>query len=288
MKENIGSYNNDISNLPRKASITELSDDEIIIAYHNLLKQQQKPQPKEEKREQFDENYREFLQWKEMKQNDKSEKNPRPQATPLNENKEEKVNTTDMNDEDAINVVADETETSININVVSVPQLAKDDDDVDEFKDAISDEEDYLSVPLIIHEEQDNDDLKKDERVQINEVNMNVIPTIVEENSTPNEESIKTNEHETESGFVSATLTLSNDTLQITTNLSTSNMSLASSDENGNKKKPARHNKGRAPPPPPSSTSTAATTSVQTSSSNVIDGYYYDELTNRHFKETEL
>ncbi|KAG5684271.1 hypothetical protein PVAND_013507 [Polypedilum vanderplanki] len=103
-----------------------------------------------------------------------------PQAIPLNENIEEKVNTTDMNDED-IKFVADKTETSINSNVVSVPHLTKDDDDVDEFKDAISDEEDYLKVPLIIHEEHDNDDAKKDERVQINEVNA-IIPTIVEEN----------------------------------------------------------------------------------------------------------
>jgi hypothetical protein len=273
LKENAGSYsdlsrkNSLVESLPRKASLTELSDDEIIIAYHNLLKQQQQPQPQQPqqvKEQKNDENYREFLRWMEMKRNedDKSV----PQAIPSNDIKveEEKVNTSDKNDAH-ISVVAAVDEAPMSAvadEKVSVATIETE-NDCDEFEDAETDEA-YLSVPLVIREDADD------------EVNV-LIPTIVEEKSTPTE---KANE-EVEADVVSAKLTLTNDALQIAANLSKSQVSLASSDDS--KKKPAKHTKGRAPPPPP-----ATQQPPPPSTSNVIEGFFYDELTKRHFKETEL
>lgn len=171
--------------------------------------------------------------------------------------------------------------------------------DFEEFKDAISEDDgDYLKVPLIIREENDkSEDLKAKEcegvkcqdnnelstvaatNEAVTEINNDaIIPTTIidDENVTTCADTTQGNRSNT----VDAKLTLTNDPLQIVTHLSSSSVSLASSlDPSENKiKRPARHSKGRAPQPP--AASSAAT--------NVIDGYFYDELTKKHFKETEL
>lgn len=134
--------------------------------------------------------------------------------------------------------------------------------DFNEFKDAISEsdeENEFLKVPLIIKEDDDKNDTSEPSKQP--ESADSVIPTVVEEKVDT----------------VNATLTLTNDPLEIVTKLSTSNISLASSQDGSDHKikRPAKHGKGRAPQPPSTST-------------NVIDGYYFDELKQKHFKETEL
>lgn len=249
--------------IPRKASINELSDDEIVLAYNRLQmqknsipsqsnQQQQIPEEIEKKTDvkqkattmMSDENYQEFLRWKEMKR--------------INEQKKslenEKVKPSDDDDINVVEVKSDEDQTY---------------SDFDDFKDAISDEiesDESLKVPLVI--------VKENELNEVKNVNA-LIPTVIEEN-------ISNELKASENNVVDAKLMLSNDPLKILTNLSTSNMSLASiksTDENGNKKRPATHKKGPAPPPPPP----ASTSNVMPS-----DGFYYDELTKKQFKETEL
>lgn len=239
----------------RKASINELSDDEIVLAYNRLQMQRKNSipyesnqQPKETKK--IDEkpteattmmdderNYQEFLKWMEMKRKNELK----------NYLESEKVKSS--NDDDDVDVVE-----------VKSDEIDQIQSDFDEFKDAISDETDEsLKVPLLIVEEND----VKNENA--------LIPTVIEEN-------ISNESKASESNVIDAKLMLSNDALQIVTNLSTSNMSLTSiksTDENGNKKRPVTHKKGPAPSPP----------------SNVMmpsDGFYYDELTKKQFKETEL
>lgn len=229
--------------IPRKASINELSDDEIVLAYNRLQMQknsipseanQQQQMPKEidvkATTKMNDENYQEFLNWMEIKRK--------------NSLKSEKVKPS--NDDDDVDVVEAKS--------VEIEQTQL---DFDDFQDAISDESDEsLKVPLVIVEENEINDTKNDNTL---------IPTVIDE-------SISNEAKTSENYVVDAKLMLSNDALQIVTNLSTSNMSLASiksTDENGNKKRPA------SPP----------------STSNVImpsDGFYYDELTKKQFKETEL
>lgn len=216
---------------PRRASLNELTDDEIILAYNRL---QQKHVPKiEEKPEGIGgENYQEFLKWMEMKQ--KSE----------------------INDEKVM--------PSSDVNVLMATENSEM-SDFDEFKDAISVEEsdEALNVPLFIVEE--NGDI------------LTLIPTVIEDN-IPHESSPASTTPD--DNIVNAKLMLSNEALQIVTNLSKSSMSLASiksTDEASNKKRPATHKKGPAPSPPSSS-----------SDVNAIDGFFYDKLTKKHFKETEL
>ena len=219
---------------PRRASLNELTDDEIILAYNRL---QQKHGPKiEEKPEGIGgENYQEFLKLMEMKQ--KSEIND-----------EKVMPSSDVN----VLVVTENSEMS----------------DFDEFKDAISVEEsdEALNVPLFIVEE--NDDT------------LTLIPTVIDENISHESSPPPASTSPPDDTIVNAKLMLSNEALQIVTNLSTSSMSLASiksTDEASNKKRPATHKKGPAPLPPSTS-----------SDVNAIEGFFYDKLTKKHFKETEL
>lgn len=225
---------------PRRASLNELNDDEIILAYNRL---QQKHVPiKEEKINEKpeglstinDENYQEFLKWMEMKQKSEIEDVPRT---------EEKVMP------------------SSDVNVLMVTENSEELSDFDEFKDAISEENDEaLNVPLFIIEENDT---------------LVLIPTVIEENISPPAS------QSPDDNVVNAKLMLSNEALQIVTNLSTSSMSLASiksTDESSNKKRPVTHKKGPAPPVP----------SATSSNVNALEGFFYDKLTKKHFKETEL
>jgi hypothetical protein len=187
-----------------------------------------------------DENYQEFLKWMKMKREIESKNSPET----------EKVKPSN-DDVDVVEMKSDEID--------QAPS------DFDDFKDAISDQSDEsLNVPLVIVEENEIHEAKNDNAL---------IPTVIEEN-------ISIESKTSEDNVVNAKLMLSNDALQIVTNLSTSNMSLASiksTDENGNKKRPVTHKKGPAPSPP--------------STSNVMpshDGFYYDKLTKKQFKETEL
>lgn len=237
--------------LRRKTSINELTNDEILIAYHRLqmqkysipseLNQEQQMQKEtktiDEKPKALtkmdDENYQEFLKIKLENEHKNSLEN-------------EKVKSS--KDDDDVHVV------DVKSDEIDQTQW---DCNFDEFKDAISDESDEsLKIPLVIIEE--------------NEMNDNaLIPTVIEENLL-------------ESNVIDVKLMLSNEALQIVTNLSTSNMSLASiksTDENGNKKRPATHKKGPAPSPPSSSSNDVIIPS---------DGFYFHALTKKQFKETEL
>lgn len=153
---------------------------------------------------------------------------------------------------------------SSDVNVLMVTENSEI-SDFDDFKDAISEETDEaLNVPLFIVEENDT---------------LMLIPTVIEENIT--HEPSPPVSKSPDDNVLNAKLMLSNEALQIVTNLSTSSMSLASiksTDESSNKKRPATHKKGPAPPVP-----TSSSTDV-----NAIEGFYYDKLTKKHFKETEL
>lgn len=232
----------------RKAPINELNDDEIVLAY-NRLQMQRNSIP-------FKSN-----QLQQPKETQKIDEKPEATTKMNDENYQEFLKWMEMKRKNELeNSLESEKVKSSNDDVVDVQS------DYDEFKDAISDESDEsLKVPLVIVEENEINDAKNDNAL---------IPTVIEEN-------ISNEAKASESNVVDAKLMLSNDALQIVTNLSTSNMSLTSiksTDENGNKKRPVySHKKGPAPSPP--------------STSNVItpsDGFYYDELTKKQFKETEL
>lgn len=261
---------------PRRASLNELSEDEIIFAYNRLLhqqqpKQQQEPKPRieEEKVDELkpkrmidDENYKEFLKWMEMKRkNEIVEKEKNLPASLLNEEKVIPSNPSNGDDDKVV------TEKEKEENVVDEIHQ-----DFDDFKDAISDEssDEVLKVPLKIIEE--NDEIP-------------LIPTtIVEENishePSPPISTFRNSSENSKNNVINAKLMLSNDALQIVTDLSASNVSLASStkstDDLENRKRPATHKKGRAPLPPTSS------------DVNDVEGFYYDKLTKKLFKETEL
>lgn len=185
-------------------------------------------------------------------------------------------------DEEVVTNEQPET-TKVDDTVIETDKTESDQEEVefDEFKDAVSDDEDneYLKVPLIIQEDNEPTEIEacKNNELKINNEEVQtetLIPTIIEETVThDNDKNMNTTE--TETNTLNAKMMLTNDPLQIVTHLSSSSVSLASSlDGSENKiKRPAKHSKGRAPQPP---------------TSNVIEGYFYDELTKKHFKETEL
>lgn len=273
----------------RKASINELTEDEIIYAYNNLRKETESIATKDIEKsqkstEKSDETYNEFIKWMALK-----DASSRTDCV-TKSNAHDKVNELNATIE-AINVVHSESEKPSMVaceteNVVDVD---------DEFKDAISDDDDngldeYLKVPLIIRED---GDVEKTELINIESTSVQMqsptddgmivcnnnidiegpmmIPTVIESNIAQND----VDDVPSEQNTIEAKMTLSNAPLEVLTNLSSSSVSLTSNTSaDSNRKRPARHSKGPAPRPP--------------AERNEMPGHFYDHVTEKHFKETEL
>jgi hypothetical protein len=292
LKENANHRrSNSISEIPQKASLKELSDDEIILAYNRIQVQKQQQQQQQMHQQQpIDESYQEYLKWKEMNQKLSTIKENIIAPPMMKSSNDEKVieELTINNDSSSSSVSVVKNEQSNvtdneNFGIINESLLTESDNDFDEFKDTIEDESNFLTTELVIKEEGDefgevksNDDdeqVKEESKIIIIQEE---VPLKIEEEAKVLVQPIEIIEAETEL-VVNAKLTLSNEPLKIlTTSLSSSSVSLASekSSYDENKKRPACHKKGKAPQPP--------------SSSNVNENFYFDELTNRYFKETEL
>lgn len=223
----------------------------------------------------------EFLRWMEMK---RREEISNPTATSSAESSVKKVND-DVHESDVVSVVNSkhEQEASMDDTVNVIDEATS----FDEFKDVISDNEedseDYLKVSLLIEEE--TDEIMKQN--QVDDTNLctdnvkSLIPALVE---TKVVTEIENSETLPDENMIEARITLKNASLEVVTSLSSSSFSLASEkslDETGNvRKRPANHSKGRAPLPPQSS--------APQSVANVIPGQFYDQVTKKFFKETEL
>lgn len=259
----------------RKASINELSEDEIVFAY-NKLRAEKIPTAVElnagvRNEDLSGEMKEEFQKWMQLKRKDEKA-NPSVSSSGVNS---VKVKTIDESDTpvDVVSVVNDTADTAAEEVAGRLEQV----EEFEEFKDVISDEEEsvdekhdeeYLKVPLVIRED---DEAKS---VELSPA----IPTVVEsELSLIDSERSQSVDENSEQNTIDAKLTLSNNApLEVKTSLSSSNFSLASdkSGDDAMKKRPANHKKGQAPPPP---------TNI-----NVIPGHFYDHVTKKHFKETEL
>lgn len=276
MEKNSRHFEDDLPR--RKASINELSEDEIVFAY-NKLRLEQNPcafKARTKNEDLSSEMQAEFQQWMEMKRKDEK---PNLTLSGKESVKTEKVNARDETEipSENVNVVKDEHEAvAVSIN-----------NDFDEFKDVISDkeeyEEEYLKVvPLVIFE--DTVDNERDEEIILcQQKEQKTHDTMIENNNNKcNVDKIEpSNDAATvddEQNTIAAKITLSNSPLSVVTSLSSSSISLASDrsgDDAGSKKqRPAKHSKGRAPPPPPPN--------------SIVPGHFYDHVTKKHFKETEL
>lgn len=261
----------------RKASINELSEDEIVFAY-NKLRAEKTPTAVElnagvRNEDLSSEMKEEFLKWMQLKRKDEKA-NPSVRSSGVSS---VKVKTIDESDTpvDVVSVV-NEVEDKAAQEVAEILETVE---EFEEFKDVISDEEEsvdekhdeaYLKVPLVIRED---DEAKSSDELSP------AIPTEVEsELSLIDSECAQSVDENSEPNTIDAklTFTLSNAPLEVKTSLSSSNFSLASnkSGDDAMKKRPANHKKGQAPPPP--------------TNNNVIPGHFYDHVTKKHFKETEL
>jgi hypothetical protein len=208
----------------RKASINELSEDKIFLAYNRLAKERN-PSTVDVKNEDLSsEVQEEFLRWLEMKRKDG--------------NSNASVNLSDGKSEKKVNI---EETSKDEVNVVSeVEEASAENNDFDEFKDVILEESDeYLKVPLVILES-DN------EHLQGQSSKTDKLPTAIETNVTCTIDEIEPSNDE---NTVEAKITLGDAPLSVVTTLSSSSISLAS-DEDNKKQRPAKHSKGRAPAPP--------------------------------------
>lgn len=250
----------------------ELSEDEIMSAYNKLMDQKRSTAVAEvKKRDELPNDLKgEFLLWMESRQ-----KETKPKAIVESPIKAPKVN--DVEDvNDSLNVVKKETDEI----TTTITEDNTETQDFDEFKDVIDDkvdEQEFLKVPLNIVE----DDETRDENVDEENSNSsqfspdNSIVTVIEVEDRSKVDS-STDETNLDQYTIDVKLTLSNSPLEVTTSLSTSSFSLASdksSDDGSGRKRPATHSKGRAPPPP---------------TIDVIPGHFYDNVTQKYFKETEL
>lgn len=207
----------------------------------------------------------EFLKWIDMKRRNEASKLT---VTSPNNEALKKVNIKNeaFSLKNTINVVHDEDRNKMEfVNDLENPMGSE------ESKDMISDieeEKECLNFPSMKLELCDDDKIKqKDFRSQD------------EENSTRIESSKPS---ETESNDPKdSEITLDSSPLEIKTSLLSSNFPLSLSsdkapDRTTSKKRIANHSKGPAPPPP------------ITSSIDEISGLYYDSVTKKHYKETEL
>lgn len=245
----------------RNFSINELTENEIVLAYNKLKteKFQAAIDEKVKKEGLSSEMKEEFLKWIELR---KIDEKTTLQCEKSDET--EKVNIIDEteNQSDLVNVVNEPKTLDV------APEAVEQASDFDEFKDVISDNEgdEYLKVPLVIQEDDPKEVIET-----IKREDDELIPTVISAGVSD----IPT---ESQQVTIDAIMTLSNAPLEVKMNLSSSSISLGSDksgDESVNKKRPVNHTKGRAPKPP-----------VQ--SVDVIPGHYYDHVTKKHFKETEL
>lgn len=252
----------------RKASINELSEDEIVFAYRNLQAEREPIGCRNE--DLSTEMQKEFLRWMEMKRKDERKSNATVTSNSEKSTEAEKVNQIDDSEiaSEFVDVVKREHEQqTVDDEASETPS------DFDDFQDVISDneeerDEEYLNIPLVILE--DGDD-KPEQLVVVDE-----IESCKSGEETNEKEEAPCDAFDSSQNTVEAKITLSNAPLKVVTNLSTSSISLASDksyDEAGcSKHRPAKHTKGRAPLPP----------------TNVMSGHYYDNVTKKFFKETEL
>jgi hypothetical protein len=271
-------YEESNRNVPRRrVSINELSEDEIVMAYNRLQAEQDTSTLNVMSRNESlsVDMKEEFLRWIEVKR--KSEKSSSLVTSGEEKlKKAEKVNTIDESEipDSVVNVVKKDYKNDIEQKREELFDAR--DDELDEFKDVISDneenEEEYLKVPLVILEAgemklpQNCEKGCEDSSIAVGKTS-NVLPQI------------ESGDDGTSESMIEAKMTLSNAPLEVVTSLSASNFSLASDksgDDTNSKKRPANHTKGRAPPPPAQQ------------SSDVIPVFYYDHVTQKHFKETEL
>lgn len=294
-----GHFNEVNRDVPRrKGSINELSEDEIVFAY-NKLRMEGNPIGADASVRNEDlssEMHKEFQRWLEMKR-----KNEKSNATVTSNSekasRDEKVNNIDESENpiEVVDVVKSELDVKAEHEMVSdevTDVEAATTSDFDEFKDVISDNEEqeqveeYLKVPLMILE--DGDVRSGEEKQLVDDTSLclegeqpndvqSLVPTVIEsEASSVNSRTDTIDDVPVlEANTIEAKITLSNTPLEVVTSLSASSISLASDkscDEAGAKKQKAKHLKGRAPPPP----------------TNVIPGHFYDQVTKKHFRETEL
>ena len=258
MEKNSRHFDDDLPR--RKASINELSKDEIVLAY-NKLQAEKNPNAVEVRNEDLSSEVQaEFLRWMEMKRKDVKLN----ALENLEGEKSEKVNTEETSEEE--------------MNVVKEVEAAEC-NDFDEFKDVLSeeDEEDFLKVPLVILEGE-NEKIEEEEKESLEErktPEAALVTTLIESNSTCSVNEIESSNDAAEQNTIVAKITLGNSALAVVSTLSSSSISLASDksgDESSKKQRLAKHSKGRAPPPP-----------------NInVPGHFYDHVTMKHFKETEL
>lgn len=256
----------DNANAPRrKASINELSEDEIVLAYNKLKAEKNASEMKAKNEDISSEMKEEFLRWMESKR--RSEKSNPTMTSHTKQTEKVITNDETENLSDVINVVKSEHESEAAMDVTEQNAL-----DFEEFQDVIEeDDAEYLKVPLVIHE--DNDEGKEKQVDEENSQDKSMIPTVIGSDKQSETELSEAGDSE-ENNTIDVKITLSNSPLEIVTSLSSSNLSIASSNkslDDTNTKKPSAK-KRRAPAPP----------------IDVIPGHYYDHVTKKHFKETEL
>lgn len=221
----------------RKASINELSEDEIVFAY-NKLRAEKTPTAVERNAGVRNEDIsgemkEEFLKWMQLKRKDEKA-NPSVRSSGVSS---VKVKTIDESDTpvDVVSVVNEAAE--------EVAEILETVEEFEEFKDVISDEEEsvdekhdeaYLKVPLVIRED---DEAKSSDELSP------AIPTVVEsELSLIDSECAPSGDENSEPNTIDAklTFTLSNAPLEVKTSLSSSNFSLASDKSGDDAMKSAR------------------------------------------------
>lgn len=259
----------------RKMSINDFSEDEIAAAY-NKLRLERNPigAGSAVKNEDLsDEVRQEFLKWMRMRRRDGN-----VETTSEKSLKAEKVNIIDETENRS--EVVDVVESGVPSEAAAATAEAESAVDFDEFKDTISetDDDEYLKVPLLITEEDVTDDklaVATNSCQQAVQPADNLIQTVEDPDPARNSPQADSESPGPEQQVtIDARLTLGNAPLEVKMNLSSSNVSLASDkSSDDSKKRRANHSKGRAPPPP---------------TINVMPGHFYDHVTQKLFKETEL
>lgn len=258
MEKNTRSLANaDLDAPRRKTSINELSEKEIVLAY-NKLRAEKNPIAVDSRMKNEDssgEMKAEFLKWLKMQQSEGKTRSTTDKS--VNAEKVNIIDETENRSEvvDVIRRVQEEPALDVKESIVHTS-------DFDDFKDIVSEDDDYLNVPLVIHE--DVDEAKADESTKIESSQVSQ-----EGESRQRVEAEKNTEEEI---MIDAKMTLSN-SLEVKLNLSSSSFSLAS-DKSGDETTSSKKKKRRAPQPP--------------STANVIPGHFYDCVAMKHFKETEL
>lgn len=280
----------------RQSSITELTAEELTIAYTQLQNRKVKKTidssikdvPKE-----FHDNYKEFVKWMELTKTKAADETILAEVSKTIEQEIKKVivleESTTNDDLNVVTNILNENEQTMSkhmeTNITAAVDVIA---DFDEFKDVVSSDEevndDYLTVPLFITEEkqqENNEDVMENERDLLIKTEV-LIPTV----SVDEQESVE------KENIVEAKMTLSNYPLEIKASVTTLNLSNTSLDRSSSTenimKRPVNHTKGRAPPPPPPPPIAIKTPLSEPGDENSLPGLYYDTTSKMHFKETQL